>query len=104
MVLKDTEVLRPGEKFDHWGGDTCYSRFSGGLQSRESRKGATVSLIFSRSTVRRAQQISMTMLGAQGKVSAETVRKKRHLQPLHAHQMRNRSLPAPLETPRTKTG
>jgi hypothetical protein len=65
-----------GEKFDHWGGDTCYSRFSGGLQSRESREGATVSLIFSRSTVRRAQQISMTTLGAQGKVSAEPFAKK----------------------------
>jgi hypothetical protein len=23
MVLKDTEVRGPGEKFDHWGDDTC---------------------------------------------------------------------------------
>ncbi len=45
----------------------------------------------------------MTTLGAQGKVSAEPFA-KRHLQALRAHQMRNRPLPVPLETPWTKTG
>jgi len=47
MVLKDTEVLRPGEKFDHWVAIPVTADSPVFFKSRESREGAAVSLIYS---------------------------------------------------------
>ena len=50
-----------------------------------------------------AEQISMMTLGRRGSV-CKTAGKKAHCWAWRAHQIRHRPLPAPLETPWTKTG